>query len=232
MRPLMAVITTTASIAVEDGAIPLTVCAPDGDERLPTLLVIPSIFGVHDDLIANMAELAEGGALVVAMDPFWRVMPGPVPYEDMPTAFARVGDYDRTTGQEDVEAAIAHCRAHPRNSGKVAALGICFGGPWCFVMAAAGELDGIVCWHGSRLENYSALAPKITCPAKLHFGAEDPISPPETIAALRGAFAGRPDVDIVVHPGATHGYSHEGDAYQDSAAKAGMSAARELLAAL
>jgi dienelactone hydrolase len=55
------------------------------------------------------------------------------------------------------------------------------------------------------------------------------VTPPDAIEKIRSAFAANPDVSIVVHPGAVHGYSHDGPAYDARACRAGLDAVRELL---
>ena len=46
------------------------------------------------------------------------------------------------------------------------------------------------------------------------------------------AYAEHPDCAIVVHPGADHGFSHEGDAWDAVATAAGMADLRALLQGL
>jgi hypothetical protein len=60
---------------------------------------------------------------------------------------------------------------------------------------------------------------------RLHFGGDDKLVGQDTIDAVRSAFAGRDDVQIVVHPGADLGYSHEGAAYEEAAERASIAAA-------
>ena len=50
--------------------------------------------------------------------------------------------------------------------------------------------------------------------------------------AVRRAFAGRDDIRIIVHDGATHGFSHRAaqKAYDEEAERAGMNSLRELIA--
>jgi len=87
----------------------------------------------------------------------------------------------------------------------------------------------VVTWHGSRLQEHLQRAGDITCPLRLHFGDADPITPPEVIEAVRSAFASHPDVDLVVHRGADHGFSHDGASFDANACRAGLDAVAELL---
>jgi carboxymethylenebutenolidase len=46
------------------------------------------------------------------------------------------------------------------------------------------------------------------CPTLAIFGGQDPYTPPSDIDALRAAWAGRNDCEIVVYPDADHGFVH------------------------
>jgi carboxymethylenebutenolidase len=209
------------------------VAASAGRARVPSLLIVPSIFGIDEHLRAQMTELAESGALVACVDPFFRTKPGPLSPGDMGPALARLQDTDLKASHADFLAAIEVVRQHPASSGRIALLGICFGGPFCFLAAQDGRADAVVTWHGSRLDQYLERAGAMTCQMKLHFGEVDPVVPLEAVERVRAAFARRTDVEIVVHPGATHGFSARGAAaYDRSAERAAMEAARAVLADL
>lgn len=217
------------SVEVEGGGVPVQVVGPEDARNVPGLVVVPSIFGPAPDLVERLSRLADV-ALVVVADPFWRVGGGVVPYDDHRGAIGRLKGFDRDLCFSDMRAVIDWTRA--RCNGRVAGLGICFGGPVVLVAAGDGALDGVVTWHGSRMESYLQRAGEITCPLRFHFGEADPISPPEAIEKIRVAFAHHPDASFVVHPGLDHGFSHDGASYDADATRAGLEAARSLLATL
>jgi len=205
-------------VEVEGGAVPVHVAG---------LVVVPSIFGPAPDLLQSMATLG-GGALTVVADPFWRVGGGAVPYGDHDAAIGRLRrGFDRDRCFADMRAVVEWTR--DRCNGRVVGLGICFGGPVVLTAAGQGALDGVVTWHGSRMEQFLERADRIACPLRLHFGEADPITPPEAIDAIRAAFAAHPDARFVVHPGADHGFSHAGASYDPVAARAGLDDTRALL---
>ena len=111
-------------------------------------------------------------------------------------------------------------------------LGICFGGPFVLRYAGQGRLAGVVTWHGSRMQDFLDRAAQTTCPMRHHFGEADPVTPPEAIEKVREAYAHIEDVSIVVHPGAVHGFSHDGPGFDANACRAGLDAVRALLAKL
>ena len=225
----MAAKARTESIPVAEGAVPIHVSGPDDASSLPGVVVVPSIFGANDDLLAQMASLADV-ALTVVMDPFWREGGGAIPYADRDDAFARVGRMDRSKSRDDV-AAVATWTAAQTN-GQLIGLGICFGGPLVLIGAASGQFAGAVTWHGSRMEGVLDQLDGLTAPLRLHFGDADPITPAEVIDAVTTAFADHPDCAIVIHPGADHGFSHEGPAYDQAAAEAGLADLRALALSL
>jgi carboxymethylenebutenolidase len=200
---------------------------PEDAKSLPGLVVVPSIFGPAPDLLRQMSELSDA-ALVVVADPFWRQGGGVVPYDDHAGAIGRLKGFDRDRCFSDMRAVIDWTRE--RCNGRVAGLGICFGGPVVLVAASEGSLAGVITWHGSRMEAFLERADRISCPLRFHFGSADPVTPPEAIEKIRTAFASHPDVSFLVHPGLVHGFSHEGSSYDPKAAQAGVDDTRALLA--
>jgi len=217
------------SIPVEGGAIPTVVVGEEGARNRPALLVIPSIFGPAPDLIERLSEFSER-ALIVLPDPFWRVGGGVVPYGDHDAAIARLKGFELRKCIDDLSTVVDWARDH--SNGRVLGLGICFGGPFVLRFASEGRLSGVVTWHGSRMQDHLERADDIQCPLRLHFGAIDPISPPAAIDAIRQALSSNPDLRIVVHPDADHGFSHDGKSFDPAACRAGLDAIDELLGRL
>lgn len=214
------------AIDVPAGRLPIVVQGPDDATGVPALVVVPSIFGPAPDLLERLAALGDD-ALVVVPDPFWRTGEGALPYDQREAAFARLAGFDPAVCADEMAAAVDWARA--AGNGGVVALGICFGGPFVLRLAAAGRVDGIVTWHGSRMEGALDGADRITGPVRHHLGDADPVTPPEVVDALRAAFAEHPDARIVVHDGATHGFTHDGPAYDDSAYRDAFASVVELL---
>ncbi len=215
-------------ISAEGGDLPLTVARASGAGA--ALVILPSAFGVGADLIAQMEALATSARLVVAVDPFFRSDAGFIPYDDMAHVMKRMQALDVARSHRDFRAALAWARAEAGGQ-RVIALGICFGGPYALLAAADGAVDGVVTWHGTRMEDHVARAAEMRCPMRLHFGGVDPFVPAKAVDALRHAFAGRGDVRFFVHPGATHGFSHRAaaNAYHAPAERTALASLRELV---
>lgn len=214
-------------VDVGDTQMPVAVLG-DPEATVPGIVVIPSIFGPANDLLERLGTLE--GAWVAVTDPFFRVGPGPVPYADFQAAFAKVAALDRERCIEDVSRVVSWARG--RGNGKIVGLGICFGGPFCLMGAADGWFDGIVTWHGSRMQNYLERASEMLVPMRLHFGSDDKFVPAEVVEQVREAFAGRDDVRIVVHEGCDHGFSHDGAAWNEAAADASLQALQAMVLAV
>jgi len=219
-------------VPVEAGELPLTVARAGAHalDKRAAIVIVPSIFGVALDLQDQMEELATDARVVVALDTFFREGEGPIPYDKGPQAIALLASFDRKRAYRDLQAAITWTRAQ-EGVARVVMLGICFGGSYALLAAADQLVDGVVTWHGSRMESVVHRAPEIRCPMRLHFGSLDPIVPKAALDTIRGAFAGHDAVHIIEHEGANHGFSHRTAAgYHAPAERAGMDALRELAA--
>jgi len=216
-------------LPVEQGDLPLTIARGAGDGA--AVVIMPSAFGVGPDLEAQMQELAREARAVVAIDPFFRDDAGPAPYDDMARVMARLQGLDRPRSDRDLRAAIDWVRAQEGDR-PVVMLGICFGGSYALLAAADDVVDGVVTWHGTWLDNYVERAAEMRCPMRLHFGSADPFVPSAAVEAVRSAFVEHRDLRVIVHDGATHGFSHRAaaQAYNEPAERAGMDSLRELIA--
>lgn len=236
MKDSQAVTLAHASLSVDGGDLPLSIArGARGDLDRRAVIIFPSAFGVPPDLEEQMKELATEASAVVAIDPFFRHDGGAiVPYDDTPRAIARLGAIELDRADRDTRSAVAWMKRE-LSARSIVALGICFGGTLAMRAALDGDgssgLDGVVTWHGTRMEQQLLCASEMRCPMRLHFGAVDPFVPPAAVDAVRAAFAGRDDVRIVVHEGATHGFSHRGAprAYDARAERAGMASLFELI---
>ena len=216
-------------LPVLGGELPLTITRAEG--RGAAVVILPSAFGIASDLESQMMELAADASVVVAFDPFFRDDPGPAPYDDMARVMTRIQGVDPDRLSRDLRATLDWVRGQ-EDVRSVVMLGICFGGPYTLRAAADGAIEGGVTWHGTWMERHLDRAAEIRCPMHLHFGSVDPFVPPSAVEAVRAAFAGRDEVRIIVHEGATHGFSHRSAprAYDPRAERGGMESLREMIA--
>jgi carboxymethylenebutenolidase len=187
----------------------------------PTIVVIYSAFGLTDGLRKTVDGFAARGFNVIVPDLFWRVLPGPLPQNDegRTKALERYGKFDFDRGLDDLRTTFAAARALPESNGKIATLGYCFGGRYAFVGVTQLGADAAVAFHGTAIGKHVDEA--TACKGKgisFHFGDEDPLIPPDEVAAIKGALEGFPDAMIFRYPGAKHGFAQLGAGAYDASA--------------
>ena len=179
--------------------------SPDGDAKVAGIVLITAIFGIDDEMKELSDAWADDGFVVSTPDIFWRVMPGST--ADMEKAFARYEAFDADQGMLDIEDLINDLKSRPQCNGKVAVLGFCFGGRYAHLAAARLGADAAGSYHGTRIGENLDEVDQVTCPVSFHFGADDPFVPMEEVDAIKAAYAGRPNADIVTHAGASHNFA-------------------------
>ena len=191
---------------------------PDG-EAAGGLVLHPDIMGVRplfDDLCRR---LATHGLTVCAPEPFARLGEDERASLDAMGRMERVKDLDDDAQLGDLALAGEYLRATD-GVDTLAVLGFCMGGMYTLKAAATGAFDRAVpfygmirvpdAWRGpGQREPLDAAAD--ACPSLALFGDADPWTPPADIEALRAAWAGKADHEIVVYEGADHGFVHDPD---------------------
>jgi carboxymethylenebutenolidase len=210
--PTMQIMGRTTSITAADGGrFDAYLAVPDRTPA-PGLLVVVPIFGVTDEMQRVVDRYASRGYVVIAPDPFWRVQPGTLPRTDegRAQASARAKHVDVQRELDDLRVTLEVLREMPECSGKVGVVGFCFGGRYAFLAAAQLDVQAAAAFHPTNIGASLDAAPAVKAPLSLHYGEVDPVTPPDEIAATRTALDGKPGVEIMVHPGATHNFSLEG----------------------
>jgi carboxymethylenebutenolidase len=189
---------------------------PEGDPARG-LVVHPDVGGVRplfDDLCRR---LATHGLAVCAPEP-WARIPEPERAALDPAArLERMAARDDAADLGDLARAADYLRATD-GARDVAVLGFCMGGMYTLKAAATGAFDRAVVFYGMiRLpdtwggpgqgEPLDVAAD--ACPTLAFFGAADPFTPAPDIEALRRTWAGHSEHEIVVYPGAEHGFVHD-----------------------
>ena len=176
----------------------------------PLVVVVPSIFGVTDDVHHYAKLFSAEGALVYAMDPFGRDGKGPLRIpQDGAAAMARMGQISDDLVLQDLLEVCTRGLADDKCNGKLILLGVCFGGR--FVLKASQHIqpDGIAVWHGaglpSELEPERLLATELS----LDFAANDPLIPLSEVDGLRVSTS-QLNASIRVHAKCGHGFTHWG----------------------
>ncbi len=203
----------------EDGEpVPALHARPEGMPRRGVVLH-PDIGGLRPLFEDLVLRLATHGAAVCAPEPFARALASGIDLSDIAQRMAYVPQLEDELQLGDLAAAADYLVVHD-DVRDVAILGFCMGGMYALKAAATGRFDRAVSFYGMVrvLEGWSSATvaePLSTagqaCPTLAIFGDSDPYTPTADIEALRTAWSGRTDCEIVVYPGAEHGFVHDPD---------------------
>src|SRR5262245_3771140 len=195
--------------------VPAVHARPDGMPRAGVVLH-PDVGGLRP-LFSDMARrLATHGLAVCTVEPFAGVAP-----EEIATIDQRLGavkDLDDAQQLEMLERA-ADLLVVEDDVSRVCVLGFCMGGHYTFKAAASDRFDAAVAFYGMLRTPDNWQGPGHTiepldvagemCPTLAFFGTADPWTPAADIEALRTAWSGRGDCEMVLIDGADHGFVHD-----------------------
>ncbi len=198
--------------------------------RGPGIVLCQEIFGVTASLRAVADDLAQEGYVVLVPDLFWRLQPRvELRYskEDVARAMALSQRLDQQLLLEDMRDTVQALEQHPAVVGRIAAYGFCLGGRVAMLAAAAGLVSCAVAYYPVALEQHLERLATIKVPVVIHFGAEDPLTPPVAVSTVVAALARSKEASVHVYPGVKHGFAAKGrPAY--CAPSAGMAYSRSL----
>jgi len=191
---------------------------PATGSSFPVVIVIQEVFGVHEWIKDVCRRFAKEGYLAVAPDHYFRQgkLEGltDVQTQIMPIVM-RKPDAELIS---DLDATAAWAGTDGGDMNKLGVTGFCRGGRNTIVYAAASSRPkAAVAWYGGNLvapEKHEFLtnrpvdvASQIKCPLLGLYAGDDPGIPPEHVEQLRAALAKSSQKwEIVVYPGAKHGF--------------------------
>ena len=187
--------------------------------RRPGVLVVHEWWG-HNEHARNQAKrLAEAGYVGFALDMYGK---GKVAtHAKDAEAFMTEATKDPAALAARFNAALEQLKQDPRvDTGKIAAIGYCFGGSVVLGRARAGaDLAAVVSFHGSLGTKSPAEKGRVKARVLVLTGADDPMIPPEQVAAFSKEMeAAGAKFRVVSYPGARHSFTNP------AADKAGMDA--------
>lgn len=219
------------------GSIPCLAAMPNGRSGTG-VVVVPTIFGLNDDMTMVLERLAGEGFAAVVPNPFWRDQePGIICHEgeDRARAFARLERTPFEQAFDDITDVIDDLRAQPDCNGKIAVMGFCYGGPFALVGAARCGIQAGISYHGSFVEKYLDAVPDVRCPLNFHWGDDDRVAPLPVIDEIQQSFSARDDAEVFLYTGGiAHGYMlpGHGQAYNEAAAQLSWERTFRLLKAI
>jgi len=201
----------------------------DGTGRvLPTVIIIPTVMGVQPLELGFAERLVGLGYHVVVADLFGRRF---TPVVDKEDAFAAMGELraDRAALRDRLLAIVEEVRKRAHvDASRIAVIGYCFGGQCALDVARSGaDVAGVAAFHG--LFDPCGLPPQpIKAKVAAYHGWDDPMVPPEAVAALGNELtAGGADWQIHAYGHVGHGFTNpraheigiEGVFYHEAAAR-------------
>lgn len=200
------------AVEYRDGDTPLEGLLCHDESRpapLPAVLIAHAWAG-RDEFVARKARrLAWHGYAAFCLDMYGKGVRGRSAAENgaLMTPFMR----DRALLARRMQSALAALRAQPGiDAGRVAAMGFCFGGLCVLDLARSGaDVRGVVSFHGllkpTGLANAAPISAKILA---LH-GYDDPLAPPEEVAAFGREFtAAQADWQLHAYGNTVHAFTN------------------------
>jgi dienelactone hydrolase len=189
--------------------------------KRPGVLVCHDIMGLGPDPKRRAAMLAELGYVALGVDMYGE---GKTP-KDFPEGMGWLMALlnDRAELRRRVNAACAALAQRPEvDSGKLAAIGYCFGGSVVLELARSGTaLRGVVSFHGGLNTPTPADAKNIKGRVLVCHGAEDPLVPQAEVSAfIKEMQEGGCDWELIQYGKTVHAFTNQGaDGVANPAAK-------------
>ena len=213
-------------------SLPAYLARPDRPGRHPVVIVVNEIFGLHAYIQDVCRRLAKQG--YVAMAPGYFAREGD---PSLMTDFADIMAVVRATpnGQvmADTGAALRYLAATPfADVSKAGITGFCWGGTVVWMACAAHDFKAGAAWYGRVVAPAQGaedgrpwpvdIAGDLRCPVLGLYGDLDQGIPLDSLEQMRAALAAadRTDSEIVVYPGAHHGFHADYRPMYDAAAAA------------
>ncbi len=206
----------TKPVAYEHGGVKLEGWLAFDDEKVaaakpaPGVLVLPEWWGLTEYPKGRAEQLAKLGYVAFAADMYG----AGVTTADPKKAGELAGQfYGKPLMAERARAGLDQLLATGLvDTGRVAAIGYCFGGAAAQVLAYSGApLAGLVSFHGSLVPASAEAAAKNHAKILVCHGAVDPfISAAEIAAFKKGMDDGKFDYQFISYAGAVHAFSNPG----------------------
>ncbi|MFZ5719656.1 MAG: dienelactone hydrolase family protein [Pseudomonadota bacterium] len=212
-------VTGMVDLKAPDRKIPAYLARPATGEKHPAVVVVSEIFGLHEYIRDTCRRLAKQGYVALAPDYFVRAG-DPSKLTDFPAIMKIVATATDQQVAGDTAAAVAFLNAQAfADGGRLAVTGFCWGGNVVWeTCARLPNFKAGVAWYGRLSGSMSAgdatnqtpieLAPELKAPVLGLYAEKDNGIPLADVEKMREALkaAGKADSEIVVYPGAQHGF--------------------------
>jgi carboxymethylenebutenolidase len=207
-----------------DGAtIPFYYAKPEGKSKLPVILVVQEIFGVHDYIADTCRRLAQAGYLAIAPELYAR-QGDPRTYSDIGKLLAEVvAKVPDAQVMGDLDRVVQWAGENGGDLKKVGITGFCWGGRITWLYAEQSKhVKAAVAWYGRMVGTASDLTPKhplelaagLKAPVLGLYGGQDGGIPLTTVNQMKDALAAAgakgnkaaKASEFVVYPQASHAF--------------------------
>ena len=205
------------------GGMPAYLARPKDGGRGPAILVIQEAFGLNDHIKDVTRRVAAEGYTALAPDMFWRGGKGrAVKYDDLPAAIGMMQQLKDDEVVADLRGAIAWLEKQPFvRADRIGITGFCMGGRISYLAACEipDKIRAAVPFYGGGIPVDKTA--KLRSPVLAFFGEKDAFIPLDSVETLKAeAKKHGKQVEVVVYPGADHGFfCNERASYQAAAAK-------------
>ena len=211
------------TVSVGDFKMPVYRAMPaekrSGSDRLPVVLVVSEIFGVHEHIADVARRFAQLGYLALAPELLVRQGDAQA-YTEIGKLVAEViSKVPDAQVMGDLDACVAWAADNGGDTARLGITGFCWGGRITWLYAAhSAKVKAGVAWYGQLLGAPTALKPsnpidlvgKLNAPVLGLYGAEDGGIPVAAVDQMKAALAGGSSAarkaQLVVYPGAQHAF--------------------------
>jgi carboxymethylenebutenolidase len=191
------------------GGMPAFVARPEGGGPRAAVLVIQEAFGLNGHIKDVTQRIAGEGYVALAPDLYWRGGKGrTAAYEDLAEAIRIMQTLKDGEIVTDVGNAIAYLEQQPSvRADRIGITGFCMGGRVSYLVACelADKIRAAAPFYGGGIPIDKTA--KLKAPVLAFFGEKDAFIPLEFVEQLRREVAKHEkQVEIVVYPGADHGF--------------------------
>lgn len=202
---------TTREVSYQAGSVTAKgfLAIPEGAGKHPAVLVVHEFWGLNDYARKRATMLAELGYVALAVDMYGDGKTATHPKDA--TAFSNAVTSNMPEERSRFEAALKFLQQQPEvDSGKIAAIGYCFGGGVVLQMACDGipGLAAVASFHGT-LDAKIPDGVKPTAKVLVCHGADDAFISPEAVASFKERMkAAGVALTFESYPGALHGFTN------------------------
>lgn len=180
-----------------------------GNEKKPAVLVIHDWSGRNDFACQRAEQLAELGYIGFAIDLFGKGKIGNTKEEK--SAFIKPLVENRQLIRQRILAALDTIKKLEQvNTAKIGAIGFCFGGLCALELARSGaDVRGVVSFHGLLIAQTDLPNKSIQAKILALHGYDDPMVPPEQVAAFEKEMKkAAADWQLHVYGNTMHGFTN------------------------